>query len=991
MLLIDLIGPVQLSYQGRPFEFRAPDRTLALLAYLLLHRDQELTRDRIAFALWPDLPEADALVKLRNHLYYLLKTGLPKGENTPWVLSDKRYIRWNPAAPAQIDLDEFLKLASEPQRFESAIALYRGELLQGVDEEWLLPYRTQLQERSLVMLAALTTAAQNAGDFAKASRYAKRTLEVDPWREDAVRILMSARHAEADRAGAVRVYKEFSERLKEEMGLEPSPETTRLFDNMTAPAEPPREERKDNLPAHITSFVGREREIENLRSTMLEHRLVTLIGPGGIGKSRLALEVAQKLIDAMPGGAWLVELASTEDGQSVAPRIGAVLDVRERAGQPMIDALIAALRFQTLLIVLDNCEHLLDGVATVTDRLLRECRNVRILATSREPIRIPGERLEYVEPLATVVVDEGRVPALVELSAMPATRLFLLRAADRSKAMRSPQLDREGRRALASICGRLEGLPLAIELAAACVDALTLPQLEQALDRRFDLLTEGSRAAPKWQQTMRATLDWSYERLSELEQRVFERLGAFRGGWSLEAATAVCGDEEISKLNISLILTSLIERSLVSSTQRDHSRGYTMLETMRLYALERLESRGELEAVRRRHYEWGIAAVESANGNWIRPEYASCQLLKPELDNIRQALEWSFGGKHTDLGIRLVRAARVALLITSFSEFIRWTQLALDVLPPGTAPEIEGDLLWDFSAARYGEAGQTDEWLRGCERALEIYRTLPDRRREAFALARLVEIYYPMKAVQKAIEASEAAVRIARVTGDLGTLGCALLSKAITLPAGDIEARREALLEGIECLEKADQPTLCGRGYYHIAETEFQSGFVERAIEYSERSIDLFNRVGLPHISVAHQSNLPMYLNAAGRFTEALERGCASLMLERKYGLVGWVFCLQHIAMAAGHLGAPEIAAQLHAFCRGWFRRQGTQMWETDAREAELLNESLRRQIDAPTLAALFEKGEALSDDQVVVLAATLPSRCEPPLERARAPRLVNA
>ncbi len=964
---------------------------MALLAYALLHRDQELTRDRIAFALWPDLPESDAHVKLRNHLYYLLKTGLPKREGIPWILSDKRYVRWNSAAGAEIDLDEFRRFASRPETYERAIALYRGELVAGLDEEWVLPLRTDLQERCLSMLGTLLSGAEESGDFAKASQHAKRMLEIDPWREDAVRSLMSARQAAGDRADAVRIYKEFSERLKAEMSLEPAPETVRLYETLTAPLEP-RQRRRENLPTQITSFVGREREIEALSSTMLEHRLVTLLGPGGIGKSRLALEVTQKLVDRMSDGVWLVELASTQEGLSVASRIGAALEIRERAGQTMLDALSEVLRSQTLLIVLDNCEHLLEGVAAVADRLLRECPHLRILATSREPIRIPGERLEYVEPLPTIIDGNGRTPALDELSATPATRLFLLRAADRSKAFRSAQLNPEGRRALASICERLDGLPLAIELAAAFTDALTLPQLEQALDRRVDLLTAGNRAAPKWQRTMRATLDWSYERLSEREQTVFERLGAFRRGWSLEAAGFVCEDEEIRRRDIPPILAALTEKSLISPVQRGHSRGYNMLETMRLYALERLESRGELERIRRRHIEWCIGAVESAIGDWIRPDHAALPVLKPELDNIRQALEWSFAGENKALGIRLVHSARAVLLAASVSEFVRWTQLALEALGPGSAPEVEGDLLWDFSTMRYGQAGHWAEWVRGCERALEIYRTLPDRRREAVALAKLVENYHLMKADQKATEASDASLRIARETGDPGTLGCALISKAFALPAADIAARREVLLEGIEWLVKSQQGFLCARAYFAIAELEFESGCVDRAIEYSRQSIALLERMGLPHAALTHQANLPMYLNATGRFGEALELACTSLPLQRKYGLgTVLVFGLLHIAMGAAHLGAPEIAARLLAFWSGWVRARGTSVSQTDGREAELLTESLHRQIDATTLALLFEEGEALNEEQAVALAMTLPSRCNVPVERPRGLRLVNA
>jgi predicted ATPase/DNA-binding SARP family transcriptional activator len=971
---------------------------MALLGYLLLHRDEELTRDHVAFTLWPDLPESASRTKLRRYLHYLLTLGLPREVDIPWILSDKRMIRWNPVADARIDLDEFLRFGADSETYEPAIDLYRGELLSDLDEEWLRAPRADLRERYLSMLTTLTDRTRSSGDHANTCLYAKRILNVDPWREKALRALMAAMHASGDRTGAVRVYRDFAESLRTEMGLEPSPATFQLYEQLSTAAGPPsdlqnttgrntdRRLRLDNLPADITSFVGREGEIRNLRDLILERRLVTLTGVGGIGKSRLAIETARTLLDQIPDGIWLVELASIQEPESVASRIGTVIDVRERPGEAIIDTLSSQLKPRALLIILDNCEHLIGAVATVAERLLRECKDLRILATSREPLRILGEHLEQVEPLPTLGDAEIRIPTLVELSTTPATRLFMLRAADRNKNLRNPQLDSEGRRAIAAIAQRLEGIPLAIELAAASTDMFTLTELEQALDRRFELLTAGSRTAPARQQTLRATLDWSYGMLSAPEQRVFERLGVFRGGWSLEAARFVCVDLEVSEHAIHQCLARLIETSLINATERGQFRGYSMLETMRLYALERLALRGEVEQLRYRHLEWCISVAESANGPWIRPEAARCtRVLKPELDNILQALHWGFSSRNKTLGIRLVHAARTALSMICINEMSRWIQKTLKGTHRGISIEIEGDLLWDLTAIRYQETGNVGEWVRGWEQVLGIYRELPDRRREALALSRLVEVYHLIEADDKATEASNAALSLAHGLGDRAILGYALVAKAFSLSAADIVARRKFILKGIACLEDAGEVSSSARAHVVLAELEFESGNVDRAIETSTHAVELFESLELPHFTQVPRTNIPMYLNAANRFVEALETGCGLLPYQQKNGqTTSAVWCLLHVAFAGAHLGALEVSARIAGFFRSNMRDRGMAMWQTDAREYHELMAFLDDGIDATALTSLLQEGELLTPSEAIALALTLPGRCLPSTAQSR-------
>ena len=980
-----MLGPPAIFYRGQAFEFRAPSQAVALLGFVLLHRNENPTRDGVAFSLWPDVIEATARARFRKHLHLLATAFLPRRDDgAAWLLADKRFIRWNPAACVQLDLDEFEKCADDPEQYERAVELYRGDLLEETEGDWVRAPRAHLQQRFVSLLAALIERTHGRREFAKTCSYATRLLSVEPWREQAVRALMSAQYKLGDRAAAVNAYRRFAENLAAEMGLEPEPATEQLYANLATDAEAGyagkrdvlKPARTDNLPAEITAFVGRESEVDVVRRMLSERRLVTLTGVGGIGKSRLALEAVRSLVGKMPDGVWLIELASIQDPNSVPARIGAILEIRERPGETMADTLCSALRSRALIIVLDNCEHLIEAVATCVERLLRECRALRVLATSREPMRIHGEHIEQVDPLPTIADSEARVPTLTELSTTPATRLFLIRAADHDKTLRAPQLDAKGRRALAAIAQRLDGIPLAIELAAACTDIFSLPQLERALDDRFELLTSGARTAPPRQQTLRATLDWSFGMLSEDEQRIFERLGVFRGGCTLEAAAFVCAKSGRGRFEVQRALAGLIEKSLIYTAQRSDAQRYNMLETIRLYAIERLDLRGDLEAIQRRHVEWCVAAAESANGSWIKPEAARCtRILKPELDNILQALSWSFTNKHEELGVKLAHAARTALSIISLNQMCSWAQLALKAIVPGSSPEIEGDLLWDLGAIRHAESGNDAEWLRSWQRALEIYRSLADRRREGLAMSRLVEIYHPMGDHDKALAAAEAALSIARELGDQANLGYALIAKALSLPESEIDSRRVITLEGIRNLRFADEVAYCARAYHLLAEIEFESGNVERALESALHSVDLFEDSGLSHIAYGPRANIPMYLNSAGRFSEALAFGCALLPIQANYGKVTSIlWTLLHVATAAAHLGAVEASVRIVGFFRFSLANREIAMWPTDRREYEDLVSYIAGQTDSVTLESLLQEGAKMQAEDAVSLALSLPN-----------------
>jgi non-specific serine/threonine protein kinase len=397
-----------------------------------------------------------------------------------------------------------------------------------------------------------------------------------------------------------------------------------------------------NLPAQFTSFVGREQDRAEVKLALgAQSRLVTLTGAGGVGKTRLAQEAAGDLLDRFRDGVWLVELASLSDATRVPHAVAATLGVHEEPGRAMDETLVAALRPRQALLVLDNCEQLLKACATLARQLLAGCPRVSILATSREPLGLPGE-------------TTWRVPSLDERDS---TRLFTDRALAASPGFRA--LERSA--AIGQICTRLDGIPLALELAAARVSAFDPTQIASRLDDRFRLLGGVSRAAPERQQTLRATIDWSYDLLEVRERRLFERLGAFGGGWSLEAAEAICGFDGLGQDDIADLLGRLVDKSLVIVEDAPYvGRWYRLLETVRAYARERLAASDCEAAVRTRHLDWYTEYTFRSDWTlrrdpdlpWEARRDCSCRITR-EMDNLRAAYRWAAEAGRLDQGMRL--------------------------------------------------------------------------------------------------------------------------------------------------------------------------------------------------------------------------------------------------------------------------------------------------------------------------------------------------
>ncbi|HEX6876079.1 MAG TPA: NB-ARC domain-containing protein, partial [Nocardioidaceae bacterium] len=397
------------------------------------------------------------------------------------------------------------------------------------------------------------------------------------------------------------------------------------------------DQRRHNLPVHLTSFVGRERELDDVRRALADWRLVTLTGVGGSGKSRLALQAAAELVDDYPDGAWLVELAPLTEPERVPSAVAAVLAIPEDPHRPLLETLSTALRGKRLLLVVDNCEHLLSACAELTETLLKAAPGLRILATSREGLAVPGEVVVPVPPLP-VPPEGNHVGALVEF---PAVRLFAERARAAHPAFTVTPANAA---AVTQIVTELDGIPLALELAAARVRAFSVEQIAARLSDRFRLLGGGNRTAPARQQTLRAAMDWSYDLLAPAERMLLRRLSVFRGSWSIEAAETVCCRDSIDVSEVVDLLGRLVDKSLVGVVAGAHGNRYRLLEIVRQYGSDRLDEADESTATHAAHRDWCLATVEAATVH-IRggEEQASwLEALESEHDNIQAALEWSW-------------------------------------------------------------------------------------------------------------------------------------------------------------------------------------------------------------------------------------------------------------------------------------------------------------------------------------------------------------
>jgi predicted ATPase/DNA-binding SARP family transcriptional activator len=811
MLEIRLLGQFSVQLDGVAVEIMARPAQ-SLLAYLLLNPVAQ-RRERLAGLLWPDSSEANARRNLRQALWQIRRALGERADE--FLLVDEITLAFN------TECDYWLDATSITQPTEDAVtadalmhtvALYSGELLPGFYDEWVQLEREQVQaqfERKLNLLLERLVSAKRWVDVLQ---WGERWIAFGYTPEPAYRALMLAHAGLGDQSNVADVYRRCVEALERDLGVEPSAQTRTLYEQLRsgeralAPTlllsavELP----THNLPVQLTSFIGREKEIADIRRLLTPDgsrhngagvRLLTLTGPGGTGKTRLALQAANQLLAAFPDGIWLVELAMLSDPVLVPQTVAALLGVREEPTYPLTRTLMSYLRTKTALLIFDNCEHLVETAAQFVETLLRACANLRIMVTSRETLGVMGEHVLRV-PSLQLPQSQQALP-LHDLAQVEAIRLFVDRAATVKAAF---TLHEANAAAVTQICQQLDGVPLAIELAAARVRAMTPDQIAARLDDRFRLLTGGSRTALPRQQTLRAMIDWSWDLLSEPECTLLRRLAVFLGGWTLEAAETVCGGLRIAQYAVNDIppdprlvrsaelvksedvlelLTHLVEKSLVVVEEQAGAARYYLLETIRQYAREKLFEAGEAEMVRTKQLWFFLKLGEEAEPH-LRAATQLSWLARLDLehDNLRAALNWASGSGALEAGLRLAGSlARFWYLRGFWKEGREWLRLLL--AQPTPPPPLPQSLAWARARALAGAGWLAD--ADGSEiplyrESLLLFRQVGDKWGEAYALRGLVIVSSNLTDLAHAEAHVQASLTLFRTLADEWGIGLGLFS-----------------------------------------------------------------------------------------------------------------------------------------------------------------------------------------------------------------------
>jgi non-specific serine/threonine protein kinase len=599
-----------------------------------------------------------------------------------------------------------------------------------------------------------------------------------------------------------------------------------------------------NLPAALTSFIGRKRELAEVRRLLQTTRLVTLSGPGGCGKTRLAIQVASDSLHEVPDGGWLVELAALNDPALVPQSVATVLGVREEPGRPLLATLADALAPKTLLLVLDNCEHLSASCAALVGSLLTACPHLRVVATSQEPLGVPGEVLWRIPMLGVPELRGAGAATRDAVGRYEAVRLFVDRAAATHPSF---QLTDQNAAAVAQICRRVDGIPLAIELAAARVKVLAPDQILARLEDRFKLLTGGSRTVLPRQQTLRAAVDWSYDLLGPGERTLLNRLSVFAGGFTLEAAEQICGDESVDSLDVLEMVSTLVDKSLVVPEEQPDGRvRYRLLETIRDYGRERLEAAGERPEFLRRHAAFYLAFAEEAEPELTGSKQAIwLDQLDREHENLRQAMTTFERAKDADPGLTLARALwRFWWVRGTWAEGRKRLAALLAVESPTPRTSARARALHAAAVLARGEGDYAAARPLG-EEALSIAREVGDKRATASALFELANIAGDQVDEVAAHRGYEAALALFREVGDKpGISGCVHNLGVLSEDTGDYEAARALYEEGLAINREIGYRSREAASLNGLGGVAFYQGRLERSRECHEQALAIQRELG---------------------------------------------------------------------------------------------------------------------------------------------------
>ncbi|GAB3441386.1 BTAD domain-containing putative transcriptional regulator [Streptomonospora sediminis] len=900
---IRMLGPFEVRTEAGVLADVPGARLRGLLAALAQQPGRVVPKAALVDWIWGERPPseaANALQRLVSRLRRTLPDGSVEGSKDGYRLQ---------VAPDTVDTVRFEALLGQARDSEGlrrvrllreALALWRGAAMQDVGLQGSAAFDaavTRLEELRLTAMEDRFEAEVDRSRGAELVAELTDAVAAHPLRERLVAALIRALAAAGRNTEALLVYERTREALAELLGADPSPELSALHVALLRGGLGRREEnRKTNVRAELTSFIGRDADVAAVRELISRHRLTTLAGPGGAGKTRLAKETAHTLSGELPNGAWLVEFAPISADGDVAQTALAGLGLRDTVlgtvqSTDPVEGLIAALGEREMLLILDNCEHVIGPVAALAERVLGECPRLRILVTSREPLGITGEALRQVAPLA--------MPAgagFAECASSPALRLLR----DRAGAVRKDiGTDVHTTALLARICWALDGMPLAIELAAARLRTMTVEQLANRLDDRFRLLTGGSRTALPRHKTLRGVIDWSWDLLTEAERTVLRRLSVFSGGASLEAAERVCVGDAVEQHRVLELLTSLAEKSLLVTADTAAPR-YRMLTTIKEYAADRLAEAGESDLARQAHLAYFTELAESAEPHLRRARQLEwIAALEADHDNLRAALRGTIAAGDAQAAMRLAAATGWYWWLGGRrTEGLELLIAAADL--PGEASDELRAMTYAL-VALYVTSGRGDEHL-GAEWIHKAYRysrlsrrSRPDRpsRRENPLLAFVVPLERLVRAPEEAVHAFESLLESADpwVRAMARWLTCKMRE---TLGQGDREvaASLELALAEFRSLGERFGISLV---LSELAGLHARHGEFAGACEYYEQAVAVLTQVGAVEDVIEVRTQQAVLYRLGG---EHAAGAAAIAAAERSAEGVTWPYALVSLALA---------------------------------------------------------------------------------------------
>jgi len=722
----------------------------------------------------------------------------------------------------------------------------------------------------------------------------------------------------------------------------------------------------NNLPAQLSAFIGRDQEVAEVRALVESARLVTLTGAGGCGKTRLGLQVAAELLDGCGDGVWLAELAAVTDQDAVPAAIWQALRLAAQPGRPIMEALLDALALQDVLIVLDNCEHLIGGCAKTAEAIVRRCPRVHLLATSREPLGVGGETIYRVPSLSLPGPGQAGPPAP---GSSDAVALFAERARANGVAL---NVDEESGPLVVSVCRRLDGMPLALELAAARLRSMSLSELHGRLDQRFRLLTGGSRTALERQQTLRATVAWSYSLLAGAERLLLARLSVFAGGFGLAAAEAVCGSGGLDVLEVAGLLGSLVDKSLVVAEPAGETLRYRLLETIRLFAAERLVEAGddgEAAAVAAAHCAHFLALAEAAAPYLAGPEQGAwLARLDADQANLRRATGHAAGRPD---GTAVV--LRLGVALDRYWHARSRLQEAFGLLVPALQrPDARADpalfaaaLVTAATVAFFIDVATARQLA---EQAVQVARRLADERLLIRSLAALCGACFFAGELETGRPFGHESVERARRLGDDVLLGRSLMGYLMTIDTIDPARSGQLYAEAIACTERSGDHFVNSRLHNNAGYCALVAGDIPAARAHLDAAAQAVQQIGWEDAVV--REGLGDVLRQERDLDGARSTFEAALRISRRNG-DNWSMAsaILGLAFLAGDAGDWDRAAALHGVAQAFLDRTGNPWQELPARDRRDSLDQARAHLGDEQLERAYAQGMALSLDKALDLA----------------------